>query len=751
MIGGILICVATVLQSPAVEAADQVRQALQSEANGKDSDRLDHLERAVRVAPNDARARGLMGQVAYQGRWERAEDVAQRRLDDPERQAIEREYLDRRVRTADRPDDQMKLADWCARNGLGDQAKTHYEAVLRLDSSRAAAWRHLGYRKKQGRWVRTADIVAARHEAALQKQADRRWAARLKALRSDLLGKDPERRRRAEAGLDEVTDPRAVPSIWAVFVTGGPALQKAGLRMLGRIDGPSASLAIAAMAIFDPWPEVRAEALAALVLRDPRDVAGRLIGMIRKPIRYELRPMPGTEPPGALFVEGQPFDLQRLDISPYAIPMLASGTGRLFTPDIPFDPFGGANMMMATGAWASNLLALTPHGLEPTQFAPLDPNAVSKAVLALAADPANASTILSNLQNDPYNRDIPLGYTFTLTDPKYAIPIHEIGHTTVGDRPAPLTRQQMMLPQSYIQGVQAGINNPLAPMGMAMQLKKLEVNPAHNPQNAALVGMMVQAQGMAAQQDIELGREIQRVQMAKMSLRRRLEMELKTLQATNVGILKIDARLLPVLKAVTGRDFGIDPAKWRAWWLEQLDRSPGADRAGTNGAEETATVVMRACFAIGTIARTIDGPRPIESLQAGDRVLVQEPSGGGLAFRPVLAVHRIKPMATIRISTGGASIESTGLQRFWRVGKGWTMARDLGQGDRLRTLGGVVEVTKTEKAPVQPVANIEVAGEGDLFVGDGGWLAHDFGFVPAVPEPFDQVSDEPSLTSKPLP
>ena len=58
--------------------------------------------------------------------------------------------------------------------------------------------------------------------------------------------------RRAEQGLTEVTDPRAVPMIWAIFVRGNERQQIAAVQMLGQIDGPSASNGLAALAVFSP-------------------------------------------------------------------------------------------------------------------------------------------------------------------------------------------------------------------------------------------------------------------------------------------------------------------------------------------------------------------------------------------------------------------------------------------------------------------------------------------------------------------
>ena len=40
-----------------------------------------------------------------------------------------------------------------------------------------------------------------------------------------------------------------MPSIWKVFVLGGPADQERAVRLLGQIDAPSASRALASLAV----------------------------------------------------------------------------------------------------------------------------------------------------------------------------------------------------------------------------------------------------------------------------------------------------------------------------------------------------------------------------------------------------------------------------------------------------------------------------------------------------------------------
>ncbi len=161
----------------------QVRLALWCEAHGLTAERLKHLSLAVLYDPSNALARGLMGLVAYHGKWDRPDVIGQQIQNDPARQAIVQEYLDRRARTPDKADAQMKLAAWCDEKGLKEQAIAHYTAVTRLDPSRESAWKHLGYKKQGNRWVKPEEVAAAKQEAARQKLADKHWKTKLEKLR----------------------------------------------------------------------------------------------------------------------------------------------------------------------------------------------------------------------------------------------------------------------------------------------------------------------------------------------------------------------------------------------------------------------------------------------------------------------------------------------------------------------------------------------------------------------------------------
>ena len=115
---------------------------------------------------------------------------------------------------------------------------------------------------------------------------------------------------------------------------------------------------------------------------------------------------------------------------------------------------------------------------------------------------------------------------------------------------------------------------------------------------------------------------------------------------------------------------------------------------------------------------------------------------------PALAVYHNDPAATLKIEleNGAGSVVATGIHRFWKVGHGWVMARELKVGDTVRTVRGVARVEAVETQPVQPVFNLEVGVNQSYFVGQVGVLVHDNSLVKPVPFPFDA---QPKLAALP--
>jgi Pretoxin HINT domain len=507
---------------------------------------------------------------------------------------------------------------------------------------------------------------------------------------------------------------------------------------------------------------VWSRATESLVRRNPRDVVGRLILMVHKPFTYQVRPVQGPGSPGELFVEGERFNIQRFydnQTSGFYMSM-----GRMFTPDVPFDPFSVRNLAMAMPSWTTNPLQPPSREGYSTSFPmPLSPQSAAQAGRAIAANPQNAQSILNQLETNPANRMMPQGFWFPLMNPSYEV--------TCPKNMAAFVRQ-----------VQMSQNDPNSPLHMAIQLGHIENSPASRSDASAATAKLLEAQQVAAQRDIQIGQDLQNVAQSNLNLRQQLAMDVQFIESVNAEIRFYDDRALPVLKAITGLDLGVEQEKWKAWWkghfssaylvnvnMSEVERtyrefvydwthlgsvapSPMPERAPTyidSAVKEPVPAASpRACFAAGTLVQTIEGPRPIEFIQVGDRVLSQNTTTGLLKFAPMLAIHGNHPAPTFRVKIGGETIVATGIQGFWKAGKGWTMTHDLKAGDRLRMLGGVVAIEAIETDKPQPVYNVDIAQDGDLFVGKTGLLAHDFRFVQPVLEPFDR---QPELPAPPAP
>ena len=293
------------------DAEGQVRLALWCEEHGLTAERMKHLALATLIDPSHAAARGLLGLISYQGKWQRPDEVSRDASADPARKAILQDYLQRRVKAQDKADDQWRLALWCEQNGLNEQALAHLHRVVQLDPRRDAVWRRLGYKKTGARWTKPELLTAEKAELEAQTRANKFWKPRLEHLREALGSRDQGKRAAAAQAVSQITDPRAVPMVWTVFARGNEASQRAAVQILGQVDAPGASRALCLLSLFSSSVEIRRSSIEILRRRDPREFAALLVGMIRDKVKYKVNPVHGPGSPGVLTVEGDAADTQR--------------------------------------------------------------------------------------------------------------------------------------------------------------------------------------------------------------------------------------------------------------------------------------------------------------------------------------------------------------------------------------------------------------------------------------------------------
>jgi len=658
---------------------DQVKLALWCEAHGLTAERLNHLALAVLADPTNAAARGLMGLVALDGRFQRPEVVAARVKADPTLD----EYNARRMKAPYTADGQWALGLWADEHGLKDQARAHFTAVTRLDPARDHAWQRLGYRRHGPRWLTDERAAAEKAESVAQKQADKRWHPQIDRLKAML--DNPAKRKEAETALAAITDPRAVPSIQGAFVDGRPGDQLRAVQLLGQVDAPAASRALAALAVLPKAAEVRRAAVETLRQRDPRDFVRLWIGLVRDPIKYEVKPVGKPGSPGTLLVEGQKSNLRRV----YAPPPMPT------VPNVP-----GAR------------LSYDANGL-PVVTEPIGRIAFAGMVAYLPTYTYDGPQLVAAVTQAAHGGNLQ----------------HIVAQQAATGHPA--QRSTGYLPYEFSAEAVAVVMNTNGGGGVRRMEQESDIR-------IPIGQMMVEAQRGAEVARQQLAGDLAAIEQANASVRRSNEPVLHALQEVTGKELGDDATAWARWWTdQQGYAFQSDQTAERPTIVESvpLAFTPTAFPQIVVGPVFPTT--GHSCFGAGTAVRTIAGDRAIESILAGDRVLAQDPKTGSLTYQPVVAAFHNPPAPTLRVRLGEDSVVATGIHRFWKAGHGWTMARDLKPGDPIRALGGIARVEAVEDEKVQPVFNLEVAEGHSFLVGKLGVLVHDNSLVEPNTSPFD--------------
>ncbi len=205
------------------------------------------------------------------------------------------------------PDDaiaQKGLALWCDQHGLWEQAKVHWESVIRLAPNSNEARKRLGFRFRGGQWV----LDAASAENVAQQKATAYWEKELTKFHAQMRCRTRTAvpaRAEAVATVEAVGDPRAAAAIWDVFAadTGHHGMI---VGILKHFHTRKASEMLAAMAVYSQDKKAQVAAVAALTDRRPADFGERLVALLHAPLRIEERPvrLPGRALTRELFVEG---------------------------------------------------------------------------------------------------------------------------------------------------------------------------------------------------------------------------------------------------------------------------------------------------------------------------------------------------------------------------------------------------------------------------------------------------------------
>jgi len=192
---------------------------------------------------------------------------------------------------------------------------------------------------------------------------------------------------------------------------------------------------------------------------------------------------------------------------------------------------------------------------------------------------------------------------------------------------------------------------------------------------------------------------------------------------------------LEALEQTTKQKIPRQSSQWWSWWQDYNEYNWPKPTQYLCGYGQNYYPIYRfrfmtpngghSCFIAGTIVRAQTGLMPIETLQAGDRVLARDQDSGELSYKVVVRTTIRPASKLVRIEAGGDEITTTLGHPFWVDGHGWKMAKELTAGDRLHSLGGAVRIDKVEPAGEDKAYNLVVDDFNTYFVGQAGLLVHD--------------------------
>ncbi len=632
-----------------------IRLASWCELHGMHLERHKHLGIALDLAPDNAAVHGMLGQVFDGGEWRMPQAVVEDYLSDARAKANLASYRARRERMSDTAQAHWQLAEWCEENGLKAEAQAHLAAVVRLNPAREEAWKKLGYQKPKGRWTNPELASAIKVEAEHQKKADAHWRSVLEKWNSGLARKS--KREEVGTAMAKVHDPRAVPSIWKVFVMGGSADQERAVRLLTQIDSPAASRALASLAVIGSTERVRNRAADALLKRDPREFAATLIGVLRDPIEYEVREVLGPGKPGELYVKGE-------------------RANRRF--------FYEAPPPMATMR-PSDIVGFDAYGLP-----------VANRVVGFTMEPATAGLGMgiSDVSNAPQVLGKVMGPQGTA-----------LGQKMVQNQQATMTA---------FGGLGEG-SGPWVPMPLTVPIPVGQLMVAGPAESGGFT--TATAGGCRGARPLQCGCQ-RRERSGDPGSPGRVA---RNARAEAEGLDQVVDRL--------ERDFH----EYFHAPREPAKKDDPAPKAAGNRA-------ILPGFKAGTPVWTLAGVQPVETLRTGDQVLAHDSDTGKWSYQAVLAVRQGIRQPIKKIKFSGASIETTGVERFWVAGTGWVLAGELKPGDETRSLAGLKRVTAVADEGAAPVYHVRLAQGPGLAVGEFGILAHDEQVARPVVIPFDSTA-----------
>ncbi len=262
-----------------------MRKALEAEAAGNPDQRAELLARAIEADPAYAPAHWQLGQLQADGKWLPIDDAAEQaaasgKLD---------EYRKLRDQARDTFQDHLKLAKWCASQGLNAAEQAHLSLAHRLQPNSRELNAKLGLVPLQGEWVPAANVEEIKQQQKEFDAAARKWRPKLEKLLVAINSDNYTRRADGARSLAAINDLAAIPAMEILSADGGASFGEAVVESLAKMPQQAATDALLRQAICSPYGTVRKAAAVALKPRSMYSYVPTLMGFLQAPIeiRYE--------------------------------------------------------------------------------------------------------------------------------------------------------------------------------------------------------------------------------------------------------------------------------------------------------------------------------------------------------------------------------------------------------------------------------------------------------------------------------
>lgn len=286
LVPGIILAIPTLLVAEPTgkrvdPAAAAVREALQREIYGLDTDRRELLTTAAEQSPQFGPAFWHQGYIR-DGKfgWQKYEDLMQSPKLSQQLAAYERQ----RAKTEDTLDGHLQMADWCAERELADQERAHLTRIIDLSPDHVQARARLGFVRQNGGWVSSEELARDAAQETARQVALKKWQPMIAAIRKDLEHKSPERREHALRKLEAIVEPEVIPAIERVFADASDEVVLYGLDALTQITDPEASLALARYATYWPTQPGRDAAAKRLGKRELDSFVPQILASMYSPV-----------------------------------------------------------------------------------------------------------------------------------------------------------------------------------------------------------------------------------------------------------------------------------------------------------------------------------------------------------------------------------------------------------------------------------------------------------------------------------